>query len=99
MDICLAEADNFLRGPKGAAFKQNLKRSATAGAIIGGIFGGASTGKASGFGKGVVGGAAAGAGSTLLNEAVKDKLTPDQLKSRYVVRCLNDKGFEVIGWM
>ncbi len=98
VDFCLAEADRFLKGPKAIAFKQNLKRSMTAGGILGGVLG-ATTGKPSQALKGVAGGAAVGAGSSLIDESIKDKLTPDQLKSRYVVRCLKDKGFEVIGWM
>lgn len=98
VDLCLAEADSFLKGPKAIAFKQSLKRSLTTGAILGGVIG-TGTGRFSGVAGGAAAGAGIGAGAALIDEAVKDKLTPDQLKSRYVLRCLNDKGFEVIGWM
>ena len=99
VDACIAKADKFLAGPKARALTQRLKRQATAGAILGGLIGVVSEGNLGGAAVGAGAGAAIGSADALVNEAAKDKLTPDQLKNRYITRCLNDEGFEIIGWM
>ena len=99
VDQCLAEADRFLEGPKAIALKKRLKRSLVTGGIVGGVAGLATTGKASGGAGGAALGGGALAAGTLAEEASKDRLMADDLKVRYVTRCLNDKGLEIIGWM
>lgn len=87
---CMADADNYLESSEG----KKIVKSAGAGAVIGGAVGAVagifsgniSRGAAQGAAIGGVGGGAAGA------------MSPDELKHRYVNKCLADKGYEVIGW-
>lgn len=91
VDLCIAEADEYLESSTG---KQALKGAGT-GAAIGAAFGAATSlifggnplrGAAR---SGAVGGAVGGTAGAL---------TPDQIKQRYVNQCLADKGYQVLGW-
>lgn len=95
---CKERADNHLKGRKlKRAGKQAVRSSAT-GAIVGGALGlflggsGRALARGAGIGAGV--GAVAGAASV----AGEGKLSKDQIKQRYVNRCLNEKGYSVLGW-
>jgi outer membrane lipoprotein SlyB len=97
IDACMAKADRYLETHKSDRMLKEAGRGAAGGAIVGGLIG-ALTGDA---GK-ALGGAAIGAGigatSRAADVAAKDKLTPDELKQRYVSNCLKRKKYVVIGW-
>lgn len=90
INLCMKDADDYLESSEG----KKIAKSAGFGAVVGGAVGavaGAFTGNisrgaAQGAAMGGVGGGAAGA------------MSPDELKHRYVNRCLADKGYDVIGW-
>ena len=87
---CMSDADQYLNSSAG----KKIAKSAGFGAVIGGAVGAVAgvftgnvaRGAAQGAAMGGVGGAAAGA------------LSPDEIKHRYVNKCLADKGYQVIGW-
>ena len=87
---CISDADKYLESSAG----KKIAKSAGFGAVVGGAVGAVAgvftgniaRGAAQGAAMGGVGGAAAGA------------MSPDQIKHRYVNKCLADKGYQVIGW-
>ncbi|MDO9181353.1 MAG: hypothetical protein Q7U04_03050 [Bacteriovorax sp.] len=87
---CIKEADVYLDSSEG----KKIVKSAGFGAVVGGAIGavaGAFTGDigagaAQGAAMGGIGGAAGGA------------LSPDEIKHRYVNKCLSDKGYSILGW-
>ena len=98
IDECIAKAEKHLKGRKlKKAGKEAVRKGAT-GAFIGGLFGflvGGDTGalvRGVGIGAGV--GAAVGAGKV----AGEGKLSKDHVKQRLANRCLNEKGYGVLGW-
>lgn len=97
IDTCLAKAERYLETHKSDGLLKEAGRGAAGGAIVGGLIG-ALTGDA----KTALGGAAIGAGvgaaSRATGEVAKDKLTPDDIKQRYVSNCLKRKSYVVIGW-
>lgn len=90
IELCMSEADEYLESGKG----KKIAKSAGAGAVIGsamgavaGIFSGdLAKGAFQGAAIGGAGGGAAGA------------MSPDEIKRSYVNQCLQDKGYQVIGW-
>ena len=87
---CIKEADTYLESSEG----KKIAKSAGFGAVLGGAVGAVAgvftgdiaRGAAQGAAMGGVGGGAAGA------------MSPDELKHRYVNKCLSDKGYNVLGW-
>jgi outer membrane lipoprotein SlyB len=90
IDACMDEADRFLKSPRG----KKIARGAGTGAVVGGAFG-AALGLFSGN---VVRGAAIGAGVGAAGGAASGAMSPDEVRYRYVNKCLADKGYEVLGW-
>lgn len=90
IEICTTEANDYLETGKG----KKIAKSAGAGAIIGGAMG-AVAGIFSGdlargaFQGAAIGGAGGGAAGAL---------SPDQVKRSYVNQCLEEKGYQIIGW-
>jgi hypothetical protein len=95
---CRKEAEDYLDQYKASrAAKAAVRQGAVGGAIgaaTGAIFGHGlkSIGVGALIGAGV--GAAFGGGSVLAG----DKVTPDQIKQRYMINCLNKQGYSVLGW-
>jgi outer membrane lipoprotein SlyB len=90
IDACMKDADEYVESGEG----KKIAKSAGFGAMVGGAIGavgGAFTGN-------IARGAAQGAAMGGAGGAVGGALTPDQLKHRYVNKCLADKGYEVLGW-
>ena len=87
---CIADADTYLDSSEG----KKIAKSAGFGAVVGGAVGAVAgvftgnigRGAAEGAAMGGVGGGAAGA------------LSPDEIKHRYINKCLADKGYHVLGW-
>lgn len=88
--LCMDEADKFLESPRGKKMLKGAGTGAVVGSAMGavaGIFSGnVARGAVAGAAIGGAGGAAAGA------------MSPDEVRQRYVNKCLADKGYEVIGW-
>lgn len=90
IDKCIADAQAYLESSKG----KQVAKGAGAGAAIGAAVG-AVTGLFTGdLGRSVVRSGAVGAAAG----GTAGALSPDQIKRRYVNRCLAGKGYEVIGW-
>jgi uncharacterized membrane protein len=90
IDKCMAEANEYLKSSKG---KQVAKGAGT-GAAIGAAMGAVSGMFSGNVGRGVVrGGAIGAAGGGAAGAA-----SPDQIKQRYVNQCLDEQGYQVIGW-
>ena len=90
IERCIAEGDEYLESSKG----KQVARSAGAGATVGAAIGAVSGMFTGNMGRGLVRGGAIGAAGGGAAGAV----TPDQLKRRYVNKCLAEKGYQVIGW-
>lgn len=88
--ICEKKADQFLDSPKG---KQILK-SAGSGAALGSVIGAVSGLFTGDFLKSAVRGAAVGTAAG----ATAGAITPSQLRQNFVTKCLQDQGYQVVGW-
>lgn len=90
IDQCIADADAYLKSSKGKKIAKSAGGGAAIGAAMGAV-GGLFTGN---LGGGLMRGGAVGAaaGGTV------GALSPDEIKRRYVNKCLADQGYEVIGW-
>ena len=95
---CSTEADEYLKQFKARRAAKEAGRKAVVGGVIGtatgAIFG--RTMKSTLVGTAI--GAGVGAAMGTLSVAGEDKVKPDQMKQRYVTNCLNQKGYEVLGW-
>lgn len=90
VSFCMEQADKYLDSSEG----KKLLKSTGFGAAVGGAMG-AVTGA---FYGNIAEGAARGAAIGGAGGAVSGSLSPNELKQRYVNRCLQEKGYEVIGW-
>ena len=98
IDRCSKEASEYLKQFKARRAAKEAGRNA----VIGGVIG---TASGAIFGRnmkstliGTAIGAGVGAAMGALSVAGEDKVKPDQMKQRYVANCLNQKGYEVLGW-
>jgi len=96
--VCRKEAEDYLDQYKARRAAKATARQAVVGGAIGAasgaIFGRGlkSIGVGALVGAGV--GAIIGGGSVLAS----DKITPDQIKQRYMINCLGKEGYSVLGW-
>lgn len=97
IDDCMTKADAYLEKHKSERTAKEVGRQAMAGAVIGGIIG-AVTGNTENAVKSAAAGGAFGATGAYLGEKSKDNLKPDELKQQYVVKCLERKKYNVLGW-
>jgi len=90
VDRCMDEASEYLKSSKGKQVAKGAGHGAILGSAVGAVSG-LLTGNFTnsiGFGA-AVGATAGGTGAAL---------SPDQIKQRYTNRCLQEKGYEIIGW-
>lgn len=90
VDLCIADAENYLESSKGKQVAKGAGAGAAVGAAMGAVAG-AFTGN---FGRGLMRGGAIGAAGG----GAAGAMTPDQVKRNFVNQCLADKGYRVIGW-
>ena len=90
VDSCLKEADRFLKSSKGKQITKGAGSGAAVGAAMGAV-GGLFSGN---IGGGLVRGGAVGAAGGGAYGAVK----PDQLRRNYTNQCLQERGYQIIGW-
>ena len=89
INYCLSKAEESLQG------RNTTGKAIGKGAIIGGAMG-IVTGILSG--QNIVERAARSATAGAVVGGTVDAISPDELKRRYVNKCLLNKGYEVIGW-
>ena len=98
VDKCTADGDEYLKQYKLQRAAKEAARKSVIGAVIGAatgfIFGNNLKSLITGTAIGTGVGAAVGG----LGVAGEGKVTPDQMKQRYVSNCLARKGYQVIGW-
>jgi outer membrane lipoprotein SlyB len=90
VDLCIADAEEYLESSKGKQIAKGAGSGAAVGAAMGAAFG-LFTGN---LGRGLVRGSAVGAAGG----GAAGALSPDQIKRNYVNHCLKEKGYHVIGW-
>jgi len=98
IDRCDEEASTYLKKYKARRAAKQALRKGTWGALFGGVFGFLIGGNVNSLAKGVAIGAAIGAATGALGVAGEGKISPDEIKQRYVTQCLASEGYEVIGW-
>ncbi len=90
VELCLAEADEYLESGKG----KKMAKGAGAGAVIGGAMGAVAGIFSGDLAKGAFQGAAIGGAGG----GAAGAMSPDEIKRAYVNQCLEEKGYQVIGW-
>ena len=91
---CEATAKEYTENPSRA---KRAADSAATGAVIGGATGAAAGAVLGNVGRGVGTGAAAGAAGGLTRGIFRSR-APNPVYRRFVERCLEDRGYDVIGW-
>jgi len=90
---CEALADQYVKSDAGIEAAKSTAIGGAGGAVIGGAAG-AVTGN---LGRGVGVGAATGAATGLVRGIVKAS-EPTPIFKNFVIRCLQEKGYETLGW-
>jgi len=91
--LCEAQADAYVKSDAGIAAAKSMAIGGAGGAVVGGAVG-AVTGN---LGRGAGVGAAAGAATGLVQGIVQAS-EPSPVFKNFMIRCLSEKGYEVIGW-
>ncbi|MBL6665126.1 MAG: hypothetical protein ISQ34_04710 [Rickettsiales bacterium] len=94
---CNEKAEKYLAASKKRRAAKEGVRGAGIGAIFGAIFG-LFTGDIARVAKSAAIGAGAGGVTKGGSVLAENKLKPDQIKQRYISRCLSHQGYEIIGW-
>jgi len=90
---CELLAEQYVKSDEGIAAAKSTAVGAAGGAVVGGAVG-AVTGS---FGRSVGVGAAAGAATGLVHGIIRGS-EPTPIFKNFMIRCLHEKGYEVIGW-
>ena len=90
---CKALADDYVKSDAGIAAAKDTAVGAAGGAVIGGAAGAVTRN----LGRGIGVGAAVGGASGLVQGIIKGS-EPSPLYKNFVNKCLQDKGYDVIGW-
>jgi len=90
---CEVLADRYVKSDAGIAAAKSTAIGGVGGAVIGGTAG-AVTGN---LGRGLGAGAATGAAAGLVHGIIKAS-EPSPIFKNFMIRCLQEKGYEVIGW-
>ncbi len=90
---CELLADQYVKSDEGIAAAKSTAIGAAGGAVVGGAVG-AVTGS---FGRSIGVGAAAGAATGLVHGIIQAS-EPSPIFKNFMIRCLQEKGYEVIGW-
>ncbi len=98
IDECIKKADEYLKEVKKRRMAKEAGRKAVIGAVIGAASGVLFGGNLKSIITSTAIGTAVGAGTGALLVAGEDKVSPDQIKQRYVANCLARDGYSVIGW-
>lgn len=97
-EICRDKADKYLDDYKAKRIVNEASRKAILGSILGGISGLIFGNSTQSLIKGAMGGAIVGGAYGGISSASAGSLTNDEIKQRYITKCLNQNGYEIIGW-
>jgi hypothetical protein len=97
-DLCKKEADDYLDQFKAERAAKEAGRKGVIGPVIGTVFGFLVGGNLSSTLGGTLIGGGVGAAAGGLGVLGEDKVTPDEMKQRYITKCLAQKGYGVMGW-
>ncbi len=97
-EICHNKANKYLDEYKSKRIVNEISRKAIFGTILGGISGLIFGNSTRSLIKGAVVGGAVGGAYGGLSSASKGTLTNDELKQKFITKCLNQYGYEIIGW-
>lgn len=96
--LCKSQAEKYLKNYKAKRIGNEVARKALFGGILGGvmglIFGNTTKSLATGAVSGALFGGVYGGASVM----AEDNLKPDEIKQSFITRCLNQKGYNIIGW-
>lgn len=95
---CSKQADDYLKEFKARRAAKEAARKALIGSVVGAASGIIFGHNLKTFATGAAIGAGVGGTIGALSVAGEDKVTPDQIKQRYVANCLGRKGYQVVGW-
>ena len=95
---CQTEAEDYLKKYKLKKAFNEAQRKAVVGGIFGGLWGLAFGHSTQSIVNGIVGGAIFGGLYGGASSFGEDKISPDKMKQNYIIRCLNKKNYEIIGW-
>lgn len=98
VDLCTDQADHYLKQYKTQRAAKEAARRGVVGAVFGAVFGLIFGNNTKSILTGLAVGAGVGAATGALSVAGEGKVTPDQIKQRYITNCLARKGYSVIGW-
>jgi len=90
---CKALADDYVKSDAGIMAAKDTAVGAAGGAVIGGAAGAVTRN----LGRGIGVGAAVGGASGLVQGIIKGS-EPTPLYKNFVNKCLQDKGYDIIGW-
>ena len=90
---CRQQADLYVKSDAAKEAAKDTAIGGIGGAVVGGAIGAVN----GSFGRGVGVGAAGGAAAGLFSGIIKAS-QPDPLYINFVNRCLNEKGYDIIGW-
>jgi hypothetical protein len=98
IEDCCRRADAYIKSEPGKKIAKDAAKAGTigaaTGAAVGAVYSGAEYG---GAGRGAAAGAAGGVVSTVTSGIFESK-EPSPVYQNFVNRCLNEKGYESIGW-
>jgi len=97
-EICYDKANKYLDDYKSKRIINEVSRKAIFGSILGGISGIIFGNSARSLIKGAVAGGVVGGAYGVFSSASKGTLTNDELKQKLITQCLNQNGYEIIGW-
>lgn len=98
IDKCMKDGDEYVKQFKARRAAKQAARKAVIGAVIGSAVGLIFGNNLKSIATGAAIGTGVGAASGALGVAGEGKVTPDQIKQRYVANCLARQGYQVIGW-
>ena len=96
--ICQQEAENYLKQYKIKKIANEARRKAIVGGLFGGLWGLIFGNSTQSVIKGIVSGSIFGGLYGGISSYGEDKISPDEVKKKYITRCLNQKEYEIIGW-
>jgi hypothetical protein len=95
---CKIEAEEYLKEYKLKKASNEARRKAVAGGIFGGLWGLVFGNSTKSIIEGTLGGFIFGGLYGGFSSLADDKIKPDEIKKKYITRCLNQKNYEIIGW-
>ena len=95
---CKTEAEEYLKEYKLKKASNEARRKAVAGSIFGGLWGLVFGNSTQSILEGTFGGLIFGGLYGGFSSLADDKIKPDEIKKKYITRCLNQKNYEIIGW-